>query len=420
MKKFAATAVLAFASAIFAQETTAIQNVCDSLALGGHARIELVPAYIQETNWYGDIRTQRQDSSRTVYHSSYEPLLINIKKGSTLNVPISIKAECRETEGNNVTFAVWNSSQKWVKDEVDDYATGIYNIRWLEVPGHDSTNTNNLLAFLPGSIPADYSFQSNQLLFSETFEFAFEWWFVGASYTETIVHDSLHSTLRHYYGSSTGNDSLRVLANAVKALKVPDSISTVRLQVLKVVLTDSRKPIQPESSSSSQSPVSCSSAESSSSSSNIVPPSSSSSVIKSSSSSAPKSSSSDVQSCSSTVASSSSQASSSSKVTSSSSDTPKSSSSAKPASSSSDAKSSSSAKQSSSSKAKSSSSQKDDSSSSESSRIVLSAGTADGLRMLQVRRLDGSIVRDGKMLDAGVYYVKYSDGLWRRTAVLSK
>ena len=420
MKKFAAIAVLAFGSAIFAQETTAIHNVCDSLSLGGQKKIELVPAYFQETNWYGDIRTQRQDSSRTVYHSSYDSLIINVKKSATLNVPISIKAECRETEGNDVTFAVWNSNQRWVTDVVDDYATGLYDVRWLEMPGHDSTNTYNLLVFVPGSIPSDYSFQSNQVLFSKTFEFAFEWWFVGASYTETIVHDSLHSTLRHYYGSSTGNDSLKVLANAVKALNVPDSIPTVRIQTLKVVLTDSRKPIEPESSSSSQSPVSCASGESSSSSSNVVPPSSSSSVIKSSSSSTPKSSSRDVQSCSSTVASSSSQASSSSKATSSSSETPKSSSSAKPASSSSKAKSSSSGKQSSSSKAKSSSSKKDDSSSSESSRIVLTASPADGLRMLQVRRLDGSIVRDGKMLDTGVYYVKYSDGLWRRTAVLSK
>lgn len=420
MKKFAAVAVLAFASAIFAQETTAIHNVCDSLALGGHPKIELVPAYFEESNWYGNVHTQKRDSSRTVIHESYETLKINIKKDQKLSVPISIKAECRVTDGNDIGFAIWNSNQTWVTDVVDDYATEIYDIRRLSLEGHDSTNTYNLLAFVPGAIPTDGSFQSNQLLISKTFEFAFEWWFVGASYTETIVHDSLHSTLRHYYGSSTGNDSLKVLANAVKALNVPDSIPTVRIQTLKVVLTDSRKPIEPESSSSSQSPVSCASGESSSSSSNVVPLSSSSSVIKSSSSSTPKSSSSDVQSCSSTVASSSSQASSSSKATSSSSETPKSSSSAKPASSSSKAKSSSSGKQSSSSKAKSSSSKKDDSSSSESSRIVLTASPADGLRMLQVRRLDGSIVRDGKMLDAGVYYVKYSDGLWRRTAVLSK
>ena len=71
MKKLTALVIFAIASFAFAQDGTAIHNVCDTLSLGAQPEIELVPAYIDESNWYGNPRTWVKDSSTFKRHESY-------------------------------------------------------------------------------------------------------------------------------------------------------------------------------------------------------------------------------------------------------------------------------------------------------------------------------------------------------------
>ena len=427
MKKFfLALVALAMVPALYAADDTSYRNVCDSLSLGEQPVIELVPAYIEESNWYGNPHTWVKDSSNFRRHESYQTLSMNYSKNATMQIPVSITASCHEMQGTEVGFAKWTTSQVWEYTKGDDfYSTYIYDIHALKMDGHDSSNTYNILAFVPGTIPTDYSFQSNQLLFSSTFEFAFEWWFASASYQHHT--DATHITNR--FGSSAGNDSLKVVNAAISV--VPDSIKNVRIQVLKVVLVDSRKLLGPESSSSavassssvaasssSAEPVSCSSAESSSS---AAQSSSSKEPDVSSSSAAPESSSAE---SSSSIASSSSEANSSAAESSSSaanSSSAEASSSSEAASSSSVEPESSSAAESSSSDAESSSSEEESSSSEEGpTRLATVRVDSGSARFVQVRRLDGTVVKNNGKLAPGVYYVKDSRGLWKKMAVLPR
>ena len=412
MKKlFFVLAALMTVPALYAADDTPIQNVCDSLSLGATPVIELVPAYIDESNWYGNPHTMAKDSSTFKRHETYESLTINISNQQYLEVPISITAGCQSTPMTEVGYAKWTINRTWEKTTADDVETYIYDIRSLKTDGHDSSNTYNLLAFVPGNIPQDYSFESHQLLYSVTFEFAFEWWFASASYKPTP------STIS--YRSSRGNDSLKVVQTALA--KFPDTLNTARLQVIKVVLVDSRKLPEPESSSSV---VSSSSVEESSSS---IVPVSSSSEEKSSSSNAPVSSSSEEKSSSSEAPTSSADVeSSSSEVVGpeSSADEESSSSEAVGPESSADVESSSSAEPATSSSGKqevSSSSAEPESSSSEGTTRLVTMPNRDGsVRMVQVRTLDGSIVKNSGNLAPGVYYVKYSNGKWSKMAVLPR
>lgn len=430
MKKLTALAIFAIASFAFAGDGTAIRNVCDSLALGEQPMVELVPNYIDEYNWYGNPHNGVKDSSTFIRHESYQTIEI---KTDTLKkrLPLLVQAKCSDSDMMTLEYATWNNSKQWVKKSADNYATRIYDIHALSMQGHDSTNTYNLLAYVPNQLPDNYSFNSEELLFSKTFEFAFEWWFAAVHYVEVLAIQEGYQRIRNHYGSSAGNDSLKVVRAALNAAAVPDSISSVRIQVVKVVLVDSRKPLAPESSSSvtsssSANPVSSSVTESSSSSkpvsSSSSKPASSSSVVVSSSSQ-PSSSSKTPESSSSVVPSSSSkqESSSSSKPVSSSSEG-KSSSSATPGSSSVGKSSSSEAPKSSSegSKPKSSSSKKQESSSSGSDRIMVLGGEDASRYVVQVRRLDGTVAKDSKKLGPGVYYVKYSDGTWQKKALLLK
>ena len=414
MKKLTALAIFAIASFAFAQDG-AIHNVCDTLSLGAQPEIELVPAYIDESNWYGNPRTWVKDSSTFKRHESYETLTMSYSKNKSMQIPVSITAACREMQGTRLGVAKWTTNQTWKSEVVSGYTTDIYDIRALKMNGHDSTNTYNILAFVNGPFPEEgHPFQANELLFSETFEFAFEWWFASAKYQHFT--DATHAT--NQYGSSVGNDSLKVVNAAISALAIPDSITNIRIQVVKMVFMDSRKQFIPGSSSSS---VVCSSS--------VVPASSSvtesSSSIVESSSSKPASSSSQPSSSSKTPESSSSKIpESSSSVVPSSSSKPVSSSSSIPASSSSVDKSSSSVAPESSStgpEPKSSSSKKQESSSSEKSDRIMVLGGQDASRyVVQVRRLDGTIAKDSRKLGPGVYYVKYSDGTWQKKALLLK
>ena len=420
-------AAFAMASVAFAQDKDSvyIRNICDSLS----SVIELVPAYVEETDWYGNPQAWTKDSSNFKHHDSYKTVNVSSFADS---LPLSIQANCRQSELTTYKYATWNNSKEWVEWDNDDFATVIYDIHNLKMEGHDSSNTNNILIYMPGSIPENSSFPANHLLFSKPYELAFEWWYAVARYQHIYV-DSVGVT--HYanrYGRASGNDSLKTANNAVKALAIPDTMKSVRIQVLKVVLIDSRKPLSSSSSepssSSSSNPVSCSAEQSSSSSSDVKSSSSegksSSSVVNSSSSSLPvscsaeESSSSEASSSSEGKSSSSEEKSSSSEGKSSSSEEKSSSSEGK--SSSSEASSSSSDKPVSCSAAESSSSDAASSSSDGSVRIFALEGQNTSKFVVQVRRLDGSIVKSGEKLGPGVYYVKYSTGVWQKKSVLSK
>ena len=69
----------------------------------------------------------------------------------------------------------------------------------------------------------------------------------------------------------------------------------------------------------------------------------------------------------------------------------------------------------------SSSSTEPESSSSENTTRLVTMPNRDGsARMVQVRALDGSIVKNSGNLAPGVYYVKYSNGKWGKMAVLPR
>ena len=355
MKKFfLALVALAMVPALYAAEDTPIQNVCDSLSLGEQPVIELVPAYIEESNWYGNPQTWVKDSSNSTRHESYETVKVSISTKKTMQLPVSISASCRELPGQEVKYVKWNTHQEWEPYTEDDVETRIYTMRELSMNGHNETNTSNILAFVPGGIPQDYAFKSNQLLFSVTFEFAFEYWFASASYR----HKTQSGTTTTYV-TAMGNDSLKIVDLVVDGLAVPDTIKSIHIQTLKAVLVDSRKPLLPAESSSSETPVASSSseelAESSSSETPVI--SSSSEDVESSSSEAPETS---------------------------------------------------------------SSAEENSSSSEGPTRLVTSRSLGKPAHVMQVRSLDGTIVKNTGRLAPGVYYVKDSDGKWNRMAVLPR
>lgn len=393
MKKlFFVLAALMTVPALYAAEDTPIQNVCDSLSLGATPVIELVPAYIDESNWYGNPRTTpwTKDSSNYKRHETYETVKVGMSSNKTMLMPVSIPAGCLEMPGQQVKYVKWH--QEWEPYTEDDVETRIYTLRELTMEGHDETNTNNILVFVPGGIPEDYAFKSNQLLYSVTFEFAFEYWFASVSYQHIIRTETSVKTST-YYSTSVGNDSLSIVNSAFEGLALPDTTKSIRIQTLKVVLVDSRKLPQPQSSSS----VVVSSSSEKNSSSSIVPVSSSS-VEESSSSEAPgPESSSDVESSSSEIVNPES----SSAQESSSSDKPATSSSGEP-------------------EVSSSSTEPESSSSEGTTRLVTAPAPGATARMVQVRTLDGSIVKNSGNLAPGVYYVKYSNGKWSKMAVLPR
>lgn len=371
MKKFfLALAALAMVPALYAAEGTPVRNICDSLSLGSQPVIELVPAYIDESNWYGNPHTWAKDSSNSTRHESYETVKVRANE-FTNRFPLSIRAACLETRGTEFKYATWNNSKQWVEKTDDDIATYIFDIHNMKLDGYDSTNTYNLLGMASKKIPDNNSYISGYMLASKTFEFAFEWWFVGLTHEfvfDSVNNGNTYGATGRSYSSSIGMDSLHVFEVARNAMDFSQPTRTirseyVRVQSLKVVLVDSRKPLLPESSSSN-------------------PPASSSSEGKSSSSETP--------------------------VVSSSGENVESSSSEKPETFSSVAQ-------------ETSSSVEEKSSSSEGpSRLVTSRSLGNPDRIMQVRSLDGTIVKNTGRLAPGVYYVKDSDGWWNRMAVLPR
>ena len=172
---------------LYAADDTPYRNVCDSLSLGEQPVIELVPAYIEESNWYGNPHTWAKDSSNSTRHESYRTVTVSAKSFAN-KLPLSISAECRERRGTEFKYATWNNSKQWKENSEDGIATYIFDIHNMKLDGYDSTNTYNLLGMAPAKIPEDNSYNSGYILASKTFEFAFEWWFVGL--THEFVFDT--------------------------------------------------------------------------------------------------------------------------------------------------------------------------------------------------------------------------------------
>ena len=412
MKCFQLVAALAFAFTVSANaqgDEVFYRNVCDTLASKGHAPVTLAASTIAEYNWDVTLKsgtwktgTWNYGTQKTSIHNSFSTLT-PIVTSASYRFPFSVEADCREMNGVYFKYVTWNKA--WAADSLE-YATYIYDTHAMALPDYDSTNANNLLVMTSNPpIDGKESFEAGEILVSIPYEFAFDWWFVGIRYGRS-------------YTSSIGHDSLTVFNSLVSSVKgkLPDTLTTLKVQVIKVVLKDVVK------------------------SESIVPPSSSSSVIPSSSSqptssTEPPKSSSSVKSSSSKPASSSTEPPKSSAGNSSagnSSSSKDNSSASKPSSSSKDApgssattigssasEKSSTSKTSSSSKGSKSSSSKGSSSSGKTSIAMVRTELVED-EVVEMRTLDGSLVKNSRNVKPGIYYMKTSRGTWIKKAVLPK
>lgn len=403
MKYFQIVAAIAFAFFVSANaqgDEVFIRNVCDTLASKGHDPVTLVATDLIETKWVASKKSGNwtHGTATKATHTSYSTLSPIVKSVSG-RFPLSIEAGCRANSNMLYKYMRWNEF-KWSRDSLSDYSTYIFDTHNRFIGNYDSTNANNILAMV-SELPVDKdSYNSDEIMISKSFEFAFEWWLAAAE----ISWKKANGATSKKFFNVPAFDSLtafRAMFDFMKATldtstTIPDTISTANIQVIKVVLKDSEKTttiIEPASSSS------------------VVPPSSSSdkpqsSAVNSSSSSDTPSSSGDtpkssaVQSSSSskdTPASSSSVTSSSSTTSSSSGDTPKSSSSDTPECS--DSK----------------------SSSSEGSEAIATVRTEFvDEEIVEVRGLDGRLVKNSGNVKPGIYYAKTSRGTWFKKVVLPR
>ena len=395
MKCFQLVAAIAFAFTVSANaqgDEVFYRNVCDTLASKGHAPVTLAASTIAEYNWDVTLNsgTWNYGTQKTSIHNSFSTLT-PIVTSASYRFPFSVKADCREMNGVYFKYVTWNKA--WAADSLE-YATYIYDTHAMALPDYDSTNANNLLV-MTNNPPIDgkASFEAGEILVSIPYEFAFDWWFVGIRYGLS-------------YTSSIGHDSLTVFNSLVSSVKgmLPDTLTTLKVQVIKVVLKDVVK------SESIKTPFSSSSVTQSSTSqptSSTEPPKSSSSVK--SSSSKPASSSTEPPKSSAGNSSSSKENSSASKPSSSSKDAPGSSASEK----------SSDSKPGSSSKGFDSSSSKASSSSGKTSIAMTRTELVEDV-VVEMRTLDGSLVKNSRNVKPGIYYMKTSRGTWIKKAVLPK
>lgn len=397
MLKKVGLVVLAVVSMAFADSDVFIRNICDTL---GDRKVDLQLLQLEETMWYGSKDLNHRDSGKVTVYKNYQDAKILYKNppaGESLKLPVSVSAGCLASRYNLFQYAAWSNSKWSLTDDDDDYATMIMDIHQHRFPGsgYDSTNAFNVLAIRKGTLPEDGSYSSDELMFSKTFEFRFDWWYSVALYTEKSVRvegNTQYTTSRNHFSTAVATDSLSAVKNSMKYLNVPDSISKVQLQVFHAVLVDPKKDV-PEPSSSETVVQESSSSFVPSSSASVVPPSSSSTGFSSSSfeTVVPGSSSTEgLSSADESLASSASEnddSSSSSDVSGNCNvDTdpycvPPSSSSAE-------------------------------------ETTVIGGGlwTFQPLSRYQreIRRLDGSRVEAGEILEPGVYYVKGTDGRWKK------
>lgn len=418
MKYFQIVAAIAFACFVSANaqgDEVFYRNVCDSLASKGHERVTLVATDLVETKWVASKKAGNwtHGTVTKTNHNSYSTLQ-PIVKSVNARFPLSIEAACLTLSPVPYKYMVWNE-RKWARDSLGDYSTLIFDTHERAMGAYDSTNAYNILAMV-SELPVDKdAYNSDEIMISKSFEFNFEWWLAAAEIR--WQNDKGGSSLKYFnvpaYDSLTAFQAMfdfmkETIANTAT---IPDTISTANIQVIKVVLKDSEKTttvIEPASSSS------------------VVPPSSSSD--KPQSSATQSSSSSDTPK-------SSAVNSSSSKDNPGSSDTPKSSavqpSSSGDASSSSvntstSEKSSSSTASSDSTEPKSSAQGSDDSSSS--SAKSSSSGGSDAIatvrtefvddEIVEIRSLDGSLVKTSGNVKPGIYYARTSRGTWLKKVVL--
>ena len=417
MKYFQIVAAIAFACFVSANaqgDEVFIRNVCDTLASKGHDPVTLVATDLVETKWVASKKSGNwtHGTATKATHTSYSTLSPIVKSVSG-RFPLSIEAGCRANSNMLYKYMRWNEF-KWSRDSLSDYSTYIFDTHNRAIGDYDSTNANNILAMV-SELPVDKdSYNSDEIMISKSFEFAFEWWLAAAE----ISWKKANGATSKKFFNVPAFDSLtafRAMFDYMKATldtstTIPDTISTANIQVIKVVLKDSEKTttiIEPASSSSVVPPSSSSdkpqSSATQSSSSSDKPQSSavnssSSSDTPSSSGDTPKSSA--VQSSSSskdTPASSGSVTSSSSTTSSASGDTPKSSSSDAPECS--DSKSSSSG-------------------GSEAIATVRTEFVDE--EIVEVRGLDGRLVKNSGNVKPGIYYAKTSRGTWFKKVVLPR
>ncbi|WP_294959168.1 hypothetical protein [uncultured Fibrobacter sp.] len=393
MRYLKLVAAIAFAFSVSANaqgDEVFYRNVCDTLASKGHAPVTLAASAIAEYNWNVTLKsgtwktgTWNYGTQKTTFHDSYSSLNL-IVTSSKYRFPYSVEADCREMDNVVFNYLMWNKA--WKADSLE-YATYIYDTHAMALPDYDSTNANNLLV-MTGNPPIDgkETFEAGEILVSKPYEFAFEWWFVGMRYGLG-------------YMGGIGHDSLAVLNSLVRDVKsiLPDTLETLKVQVVKVVLKDVIKSesIEPLSSSSSVMPSS-----SSQSSSSFEPPKSCSPTK--SSDSKPSSSSFDPPKSCSPTKSSDSKPSSSSKDESSAS-TP-----------------SSDSDKTSDSKASSSSKGPKGSSSSDKTSIEMVRMELVDDEVVEMRTLDGSLVKNSRNVKPGIYYAKTSRGTWFKKVILPR
>lgn len=419
MKYFQIVAAIAFACFVSANaqgDEVFIRNVCDTLASKGHDPVTLVATDLVETKWVASKKAGNwtHGTATKATHTSYSTLSPIVKSVSG-RFPLSIEAGCRASSNMLYKYMRWNEF-KWSRDSLSDYSTYIFDTHNRAIGDYDSTNANNILAMVSEPPVDKDSYNSDEIMISKSFEFSFEWWLAAAE----ISWKKANGATSKKFFNVPAFDSLtafRAMFDYMKATidtatSVPDTISTANIQVIKVVLKDSLKTVTI-----------------------IDPPGSSSSVVQSSSSSVVPQSSVVQSSSSSDTPKSSAVNSSSSKDNPGSSDTPKSSavqpSSSGDASSSSvntstSEKSSNSTASSDSTEPKSSAQGSDDSSSS--SAKSSSSGGSDAIatvrtefvddEIVEIRSLDGSLVKTSGNVKPGIYYARTSRGTWLKKVVL--
>ena len=290
-KKVCLAGLAAFAFSFAQEETeTYIRNICDTLSNSATPKVELKLNRVEETLWYGSRDLKKTDSVKVNLHEDYGSITPIMQKIS-LRIPYSINAGCVTSNYNLFKYGEWDQNgKKWtLNDENDDYGSWIIDVNLYNIPGFDSTNSNNVLVVKKGGVNSEeLSFSAEDLMVSRTFEFAFDSW--QAIALARVEKNDGGATL--YSGSAFRLDSAEAVAAALASLnkrtEIPDTLSKIQVQVLRSVLTDPNKKAVNSSSSVAES----SSSEALSSSETA----SSSSVA--SSSSEEKSSSSDVSSSS--------------------------------------------------------------------------------------------------------------------------
>ncbi len=336
-------------------EGTYIRNICDTLPASATPKVELKLAFAEEAQWFGAKDFSKTDSSTAIRYKGYEDLK-PFRGQFPVKLPVSITAACAETKNNLFKYAQWDGTEeKWVLDDTnDDYATYIMDVNMVEFPGYDAENSYNFLAMKKNMLPADGAYSSGEILVSRTFEFQFDWWYVMAAYkivTTTDVEEEGKTVTYEMTSWKTGTSFAM------------DSASAVDHAVKALKLTDSDTVSKIQFTLFHVVLMDA----------NKIPPDE---VLFSSSS---------IESSSSVASSSSDQASSSSDVTSSGSENV-------------------------------SSSSLDVSSSSESTTLTgrMESSPRAFDKAVEIRRLDGSVVKSRETLVPGVYYVKGIDGLWKK------